>query len=167
MKNQAAETATVLKVKGGEATIITNKSKACKECAKARAGICGKGGAGMVIKVRNQIGAQNGDTVEIGLDTKTHMTGYLVVFVLPIFALLLGTYTGHVLSGAYGINNLDVITGLTGLVGSIIYSIITVYKLDKSVQMHITKILHGASEYGVGSYPEEIDYLHAFGRRND
>jgi sigma-E factor negative regulatory protein RseC len=165
MQGSVNETATVLKTEGTSATVITNKSKSCKECGKARAGICGKSGSGMIMTVENSLGAEKGDTVEIGLEKKTHVKAYFIAFVLPVILLFLATYTGHFLSQLMGIEGLDVIAGLTGLIIAIICSLRKIYRLDKSVQMQITKILHGSSEYRFGSSPEEIDYLHAFSGR--
>lgn len=162
MQTHDKETATVLKTEGGQATVLTNKSKSCKECAKARAGICGKSGAGMVLKVRNSAGAMDGDMVEIGLDTGTHVKGYFIVFVLPIMALILSTYSGHVLSALLGYSGLEVIAGLTGLLLSIIYSIRKIYMIDRSTELHITRVLHGPSDYGLGASSEELDYLRGF-----
>lgn len=166
MQNSEIETGTVLKIEGTQALVITNKSKSCKECGKAQAGICGKSGSGMVLKVDNPLGAERGDTVELGLDKTAHMKGYFLAFILPVIVLFLAAYAGHVLSQITGVNYLDVTVGLTGLILAILYSSRKIRTLDKSTQLHITRILHGSSEYGVGSCAEEIDYLHAFNRSN-
>ncbi len=154
------ETGTVLEIQGTCATVITNKSKSCKECGKAEAGICGKKGDGIIIKADNSIGAVKGDTVEIGLAIKTHAKAYFIVFIFPIIALFISAYAGH----STGINGLDVAAGLTGLVLSLGYSIIKISKLDKSVQFHITNILNDQPEYEISACPEEMDYIAAFGR---
>ncbi|RJR15894.1 MAG: hypothetical protein C4581_11105 [Nitrospiraceae bacterium] len=164
MQSSDIETGTVLKAEGTSALVITNKSKSCRECGKAQAGICGKSGAGMVLKVGNQLGAERGDTVELGLDKTIHIKGYFLAFILPVIVLFLAAYAGQVLSQYTGVNSLDVASGLTGLILAGTYSFRKIRQLDKSSQLHITKILYGTSEYGVGSCAEEIDYLHAFTR---
>ncbi|MBI5665571.1 MAG: SoxR reducing system RseC family protein [Nitrospirae bacterium] len=164
MQSSEIETGTVLKTEGTQALVITNKSKSCKECGKAQAGICGKSGSGMVLKVDNQLGAERGDTVELGLEATVHVKGYLLIFILPVIALFIAAYAGHALSQLTGVLYLDVSAGLAGLISAVIYSFRTIRKLDKSTQLHITKILYGPSEYGVGSCAEEIDYLHAFNK---
>ncbi len=90
MKNSDLETGTVIKAEGKWATVITNKSMACNECGKAQAGICGKGGAGIVVQVLNQLGAGEGETVELGLDKKVLIMGYFffLFFLLSCFLLV-------------------------------------------------------------------------------
>lgn len=164
MESSGRETGTVLKTEGTTATVITNKSKSCKECGKAQAGICGKSGSGMVMTVDNSMGAVQGDTVELGLAKRIHIKGLFIAFILPVIALFVFSYAGHILSQYLGIKGLDVTVGIAGLVLSILYSFIKIRKLGKSTQLHITKILKSRAEYGVGSSSEEIDYLHAFNR---
>ncbi len=166
MQSSEIETGTVLKTEGTKALVITNKSKSCKECGKAQAGICGKSGSGMVLKVENAIGAERGDTVELGLEKTAHVKGYLITFIFPVIALFIAAYAGHLISQLTGVKYLDVTAGLSGLVLAILYAFRKISRLDKSTQLHITRILSGSSEYGVGSCAEEIDYLHAFNRGN-
>lgn len=166
MQSSDIETGTVLKTEGTQALVLTNKSKSCKECGKAQAGICGKSGSGMVFKVDNPLGAERGDTVELGLKKTAHVKGYFLAFILPVLVLFLAAYAGHVFSQLSGVRYLDVTVALTGLILAILYSLRKIRKLDKSIQLHITRILYGSSEYKVGSCAEEIDYLHAFNRSN-
>lgn len=163
MNIQGPETATVLKTDGGQATVITNRSSSCRECGKAQAGICGKSGSGMVLKVRNPAGARNGDTVEIGIDKGTHIRGYIIVFVLPMAVLLLSAYAGHLISAVSGYGGLEVTAGLLGLVISLLYSVRKIYLLERASDLYIRRVLHDTPEYRVGSSPEEIDYLQGFG----
>ncbi len=162
MESPGKETATVLKIEGKNATVITNKSASCKECGKAQAGICGKKGSGIVLKVINEMDAGQGDTVELGLSRKTHVKGLFITFILPVLALMVFSYIGHLISQYMGITGLDVMAGITGLIISIIYSYKKIQKLDKSEQLHITKILQGRADYEIGSSSEEIDYYRAF-----
>lgn len=164
MQHSDIETGTVLKTDGTHALVITNKSSACKECGKAQAGICGKSGSGMVFKVDNPLGAERGDTVELGLEKTAHVKGYILAFILPVIVLFFSAYAGHVLSQLTDFNHLDVTAGLSGLTLVSLYSFRKISKLDKSNQLHITRILYGSSEYTVGSCAEETDYLHAFNR---
>ncbi|MBI5739315.1 MAG: SoxR reducing system RseC family protein [Nitrospirae bacterium] len=112
------ETGTVLKTEGQWASVITNKSKSCNECGKAQAGICGKSGAGMVIKVKNDAGAKVWDTVLLELDGKTHVKAYFLVFILPVLTLFISAYAGHLISQSSGIQGLDAAAGFFGLTHS-------------------------------------------------
>jgi len=166
MQSSDIETGTVLKNEGSQAIVITNKHKSCKECGKAQAGVCGKSGSGMVLKVDNPLGAERGDTVELGLEKTAHVKGYFLAFILPVIVLFLAAYAGDVLSQLTGVRYLDVTAALTGLILAIIYSLGKIRELDKSTRLHITRILYGYSCYGLGTCAEEIDYLHAFKRSN-
>ena len=50
MERSGLETGTVIETNGTMAKVRINKSKSCKECGKAQAGICGKSGEGMIMK---------------------------------------------------------------------------------------------------------------------
>ena len=164
MERSDVETGTVLEIQGKNAIVITNKSKSCNECAKAEAGICGKKGAGMILKAKNSLGAVKGDTVVIDLANKTHIKAFFILFILPVITLFICAYTGFLISQSTGIQGLDVIAGLTGLVLSLVYSLIKIHKLDKSAQFHISRIIHTLPECKISSCPEEIDYLAGFGK---
>jgi positive regulator of sigma E activity len=162
MQRPDLETGTVLNTDGAWATVITNKSKSCRECGKAQAGICGKSGAGMVIKVRNSAGALNGDTVELGLDKATHIRAYFLAFILPVVILFIFAFTGSIISLSVGIKSLDVIAGFTGLTLSIIFSFKRIRKLDKTIRLQIRKVLFDSPEYITTVSAEEMDYMAAF-----
>jgi positive regulator of sigma E activity len=164
MQRPDLETGTVLNTDGAWATVITNKNKSCRECGKAQAGICGKSGAGMVIKVRNPACALRGDTVELGLDKATHMKAYFLAFILPVVILFLCAYLGSVISFAVGVKSLDVIAGLTGLIISILFSLKEIRKLDRTSCLQITKVLFDPPEYITAISAEEMDYMSAFNK---
>lgn len=150
MQKTDIETATVLKTEGGLAVVMTNKSKACKECGKAQAGICGKKGEGIVLEVTNHIGAEEGDTVLIDLDAGVRASGYFIVFILPVIVLILSTIAGNLVSRSTGINGLDAAAGLTGLILSIIFSLRKLRKMNSTVKLKITKILERNNEHAGG-----------------
>lgn len=162
MQQSNLDTGTVLNTDGAWATVITNKSKSCKECGKAQAGICGKSGAGMVIKVRNRAGALKGDTVELGLDKATHIKAYFLAFILPVLILFIFAFTGSIISLYAGIKSLDVIAGLTGLIFSIIFSFNRIRKLDRTSRLQVAKVLYETPEYVTTVSAEEMDYMAAF-----
>ena len=138
MERSDIETGTVIATEDGHAMVLTNKSRSCKECGKAEAGICGKRGAGITIKTVNTLGGVKGDIVEIGLEGKTHAKAYFIMFILPVIILFLSAYAGH----STGIKGLDITAGITGLFLSLIYSFVKIHQLEKSAQFYITKVLH-------------------------
>jgi len=165
MERSDRESGTVIETGGIVATVMINKSKSCNECGKAQAGICGKSGAGMIIKVKNPLKAVKGDMVTLEIDKKTQAKGYFLVFVLPVLALLAGSYGGHLLSLATGTKGLEVITGMALLALAIAYSLIKIHKLDKAAEFYISSILNPEQNLTLPSCPEETDYLAHFSRR--
>lgn len=162
MKVSGIETATVIETSGKDATVVTNKSSSCRECGKAQAGICGKKGSGMVLKVENSLGAAEGDTVVIDIPGKTHATASFILFVLPVIALCTCIYAGYLISQFSGIKGLEIVSGFAGLVLSTAYSLIKIHRLDASTRFYITRILHTSSESKSIPCPEETDYLSGF-----
>ncbi len=167
MERTDIESGTVLATEGTYATVVINKSKSCKECGKARAGICGKSGAGMVMKVKNSIHAVKGDDVTLGMGMRTQIKGYIIFFILPVAALMIGAYAGHLISRAIGINNLDAIAGISFLSLSLARAYFSFRKLSNEAQLSITGILHATSDSLAYSYPEEMDYLNAYNGRHN
>jgi len=161
MERSDRESGTVIE-SGLVATVVINKSKACHECGKAQAGICGKSGAGMVLKVTNTLNAVKGDMVTLEIEKKTQAKGYFLVFILPVLTLLAGSYAGLLLSQATGIKGLEVITGISLLALAIVYSLIKIHKLDKSADFYISSILTREQNLSLPSCSEETDYLAHF-----
>jgi sigma-E factor negative regulatory protein RseC len=168
MQKNELETGTVIGTEGNFATVITNKSKSCNECGKAQAGVCGKGGAMMVMKVKNTLGAKKGETVLLELDRKTLIRGYFIFFILPIVILFFSTFAGYKLSHLLGIKGLEILAGFTGLVVALFYSFKKIRNLGRTAQLHITEILYQSSglKDTANLRPEDADYLAAFSRNN-
>ena len=164
MKQPELETGTVLSTDGISATVVTNKSRACNECGKAEAGICGKQGAGIVMKAKNSPGAKTGDRVVIELEKSAQVKAYFLAFIFPVMALCVCAYFGYILSVQTGTGGLDVISGLTGFIVALLISLKMIHSLDKSAQMYISRIIHESPDYTSGSCSEEADYLNAFNR---
>jgi positive regulator of sigma E activity len=143
MQRSGIETGTVVKTERSLAEVIINKSKSCKECGKAQAGICGKSGAGMVMQASNGIGAKEGDTVVLGLKTATHAKAYFIFFLLPVIALFISAYIGYLVSQSTDIKGLDVLGGLSGLVISIAYSLYVFFVKLTSALLPRSEALRG------------------------
>ncbi len=166
MESSAPESGIVIGTSGIMATVMMTKSTACSGCGKADAGICGTGGSGMTLEVKNTPGAEKGDTVTLDLEGKTKVKGYFFVFILPVLLLFLGTIAGHTLFETSGIDGPAAATGLFGLVAGVVFALWRLKALDKSSSLYIKEIVQHASEQGqmIGSGAEELDYLRAFSR---
>jgi len=141
MELSGLETGTVITTNGTHAKVRIDKSKSCKECGKAQAGICGKSGEGMIMEAGNNLHAGEGDRVTLDLEKKVHVKAYFLVFILPVVSLFLFACLGHEISGFTGIESLDVMLGITGLVLAILFSLSEIKKLDSSAEMEITRIV--------------------------
>ncbi len=81
-------------VSQGKAVVRIQKGGRCKSCGSREA--CGvSGGGDMQIDLENELGAKVGDCVEISLPTRSLMKLSLLVYLLPILALILGAYLGR------------------------------------------------------------------------
>ena len=153
MERYEPETGTVLVTDGITARVITNKTKSCKECGKAQAGICGKQGAGMVMTVRNTLGAKQGDIVKLDIDRSTHIKAYLMIFVLPVLMLFIFSYAGVHLK----VDGLDVVMGLTALAIFLLVSVYMIKRIDRNTTLYISSVM-GRGDSVQYMTPEEWDY---------
>jgi len=162
MDHSGIETGTVLSTDGLWATVITNKNRACKECGKAQAGICGKKGDGMIMKVKNARGAVAGDIVVLELGKTIHAAAYFFAFILPLIALLACAYVGHLVSNHVGAGWMDAAAGLAGFLAALLYSLRKIHALDKRTHLSISKIISDNQGPAYASCQEETDYVTAF-----
>ena len=159
------ETGTVLSTDGAWATVITNKNSACRECGKAQAGICGKQGDGIIMRVRNVPGAKAGNTVVLELGEKIHAAAYFFTFILPVISLFLFAYSGHLASNYFGIRGLDAASGLAGFFVTLLYSLRKIHTMDKTSHLSVSKIITDTRDRPSASCPEGTDYLAAFSKK--
>lgn len=101
MVQSSDETASFIKEEGivesishRKAVVRIQKGGRCQSCGSREA--CGvSGGGDMQIDLENELGAKVGDCVEISLPTRSLMKLSLLVYLLPILALILGAYLGR------------------------------------------------------------------------
>jgi len=121
------ERARVLRVRGDTAEIVTDRHPACGNCA-AKSG-CGTSLLAawfprrhLTFELRNDIGAQPGDSVVVGLDEGLLQRGSLLLYALPLGGLLLGAVLGERLFLGLGLAAElgAVLAGLLGLIGALL-----------------------------------------------
>ena len=88
----------VIETRGKTATVQINRSSACAHC---KAGCMEQGGF-MVTEAENSAGAQAGDTVRLEFNPRAALTAVLIVFGLPLAALLLGAIITAVVADMVG-----------------------------------------------------------------
>ncbi|MBU2498171.1 MAG: SoxR reducing system RseC family protein [Proteobacteria bacterium] len=75
------------------AVVRIRKTSACATCESR--GACQMHGAKeMLVEVRNDIRAKVGDCVELSIPTRSFLGISLLVYLLPVLALILGAYVG-------------------------------------------------------------------------
>lgn len=99
----SAERGIVERVEAEWAWVKTKRSSACADCA-SRHHCLTQGGDQMVVKAQNTARAQKGDEVELYLSTATKLKGTAVVYLLPVFGLLVGALCADSLSEKLGMN---------------------------------------------------------------
>lgn len=91
----------VIEARGKTATVQINRSSACANC---KAGCMERGGF-MVTEAENSAGAQVGDAVRLEFNPRAALTAVLIVFGLPLAALLFGAIIAAVVADQMGYQN--------------------------------------------------------------
>ncbi|OQB25339.1 MAG: SoxR reducing system protein RseC [Firmicutes bacterium ADurb.Bin182] len=106
---------TVIEVKGDIAVIRFERSPECGKCR----GCAMVGKNDSVVEIRNTLNAEAGDTVEIRLHERSIVTASLLLYFLPLFALILGliffSRWGDIFAAAGGIGSALVVYALIKL----------------------------------------------------
>ncbi|MEW5908179.1 MAG: SoxR reducing system RseC family protein [Thermodesulfobacteriota bacterium] len=89
---------------GSNARVRTQKTEACRSCAAKSACTTLGGGKEMEVDAANQAGAVEGDRVLIGFDTSSMMKASFLIYLFPIFSMILGGFIGQSLAPAFNGN---------------------------------------------------------------
>ena len=90
--------------KRNKARVRIERSASCSHCESR--GSCGvTGGKTMLIDVLNPLHAEVGDRVEIGVPTQSFLKLTLLVYLLPVIALLIGAMLGRAWGPAFGLQD--------------------------------------------------------------
>src|SRR4030065_2229261 len=93
------ETGTVFKVEGITARVKVQKRGSCEGCAAT--GVCDPSEGGMEIEALNQVHAKAGQTVKVSIAAQSYLKGTMLIYGLPLMALVAGAITGKVAGEAY------------------------------------------------------------------
>lgn len=141
MKASIPENGTVVRLEGENAIVFIKGAESCKGCGAAQMGLCKGGMSLLTLTVRNTLGARTGDTVKVGFEQGIQTRGYLLIYILPLFALIAGAFGGYIIGKHFGIKQLDVILAFISLALSLFYSFKRLKKLDSHSRMVIEKIV--------------------------
>ncbi|MBI5198886.1 MAG: SoxR reducing system RseC family protein [Nitrospirae bacterium] len=141
MKASIPENGTVIRLEGENAIVFIKGAESCKGCGAAQMGLCKGGMSLLTLTVRNTLCARTGDTVKVGFEQGIQTRGYLLIYILPLFALIAGAFGGYIIGKHLGIKQLDVILAFISLALSLFYSFKRLKKLDSHSRMVIEKIV--------------------------
>lgn len=154
MKPSIPDIGTVIRLEGPNAVVRMKHEGSCSKCGAAAIGLC-KGGMMQVVTVRNIKRACVGDTVKIGLVQGTQNRGYLLAYVVPAAALIVGISFGHVLAGWAGFPPLDIIAGFSLMIAASFFSLRRLKRLASVSSIEIVQVLTDPWTPGDGSCAEE------------
>ncbi len=91
-----SEQGTVEKIHKNAASIKVIKSSACNHCTEKDS--CNVSERNMIIEVANILNAKEGDQVEVSVPEGTFIKLSLMVYILPVAALMTGAFLGNFIS---------------------------------------------------------------------
>lgn len=164
MKSSIAETGRVMQTDGASALVRLEGGSKCRKCGMAAMGLCKPGGTGMLVRVKDPVGAAKGDVVRLGLDRDVHLRGYFFAYMLPLLSFVAGAFIGHFISLASGLKGLDVVTGFVLLALSLVLAVRKIKALDRAEQMYIRQVVREVPEFEAEGAmgPEGLEYLNAY-----
>jgi len=93
------ETGTVIKTEGITARVRVQKRGACEGCAAT--GVCESSEGGMEIEALNPVHAKEGQTVKVSIAARAYLKGTMLIYGLPLMALIAGAIGGKVIGEEY------------------------------------------------------------------
>jgi len=125
---------TVIKIENNMALVKFTPSSECAKCGACSLAVSGE----MVLEAENEMGAEEGDRVEVEISSAARVLFPFVVFGIPILFFFLGLSLGSMISEAFGI-----IMGILFLIlGFLSVRIINIFMArQKKFRSRIVKIL--------------------------
>lgn len=97
------EKGVIERITGKKAMVLIQKSSACSAC-ESKDSCDVASGKGMTIEVVNELMASEGDMVEISISSRSFLKLTVLVYFLPVAALIICAYFGDVLGPRVGFN---------------------------------------------------------------
>lgn len=88
------ELGVVEKASAHEAVVLVERSSACEQC-RSRGACEVLSGRTMRVEIENELGAKEGDRVEISLPAASVLKVSFLVYLVPVAALVAGAYLGN------------------------------------------------------------------------
>ncbi len=93
------ETGVVTKTDGVTATVLVEKKSSCENCGAGSA--CTSSEKGMEIEALNPLQAKVGQTVKVSIKAQTYLKGTMLVYGIPLVALIAGAILGQNIGEKY------------------------------------------------------------------
>lgn len=121
----------VVKIDGDMVQLDVRRTSACGDKCSSCGGGCNI--PAMRVKIKNTMGADIGDFVEVRMKTKTLMKSAFLAYILPLVMLILGIGLGTFIFKSIDIGNYEQMGFITGLLFLGISSVI-LRKIDKKIK---------------------------------
>lgn len=145
------ETAVVQRVVEDKAIVKVKRSEACSGCtAKGMCHALGSQTSEMEVEVLNERRARPGDVVEISVPSHSLLKSTMVVYVVPVCALIGGLFAGLKIASIIGVENpslLGFICAMVSMLGAFLFVRWFDRKASKNTDYmpRITNVLEGYS----------------------
>lgn len=142
------EIGTVVELKGKHlAVVLCEKSSTCEHCVSMESCKISDDNRSMLVEAHNVVGAQVGDKVRLSISSKKFLTSSFLVYIVPLFALIVGAGLGQVIGDRLqnGINPdlLSAIMGVAFLAGSFLTIKVGSKALPKDAYLpRISAVIH-------------------------
>ena len=127
--NIVEEPGVVVSLDGSSASVAPVTQSGCQSCASS--GSCGTSllaplftNKQRLLVADNTIKARPGDEIIIGLNRTALVSASLLVYLLPLLALVLGAVAGEVFAKSVGLESSEIIAILSGLGGALLTFIV-------------------------------------------
>lgn len=116
------------------ARVLTGRKKACGGC-ESNPGGCRSclAGTKMESRVANRAGARVGDVAKVGLSSRELFSGAIILYLLPVAALMAGAFAGTAAAPRLGGSEPSV--GLIGALIGVVCGYLAVIALDRNARV--------------------------------
>jgi len=146
---------------GGWARVLTERKDACGGCHSGHGSGCRTclTSAKFESRVINPVGAKPGDVVKIALRSEDLFKGAVILYILPILALIMGAFAGT--WGARYVGGSEGIGGVFGALVGISAAVFFLIRLDRSkwVRQRLTPTVLGVLS-SEGSHSNSVNVGH-------
>jgi sigma-E factor negative regulatory protein RseC len=130
----------------GRATVVAEKGQGCGSCSTASQCHGGRAARSEKTPAFNPIGAAVGDRVTLTVASGALLSRLAVLYLLPVFGLLAGAFTGAFMAGGMNGTNSDhsIAFGLTGFVLGFVLSVVIsrIWSAVRPIMPVITRIVN-------------------------